>query len=136
MKKAKKKNTKKKIDMGREFQLKDSGHRQTFDSGAQRDRQVGKGRYDLISPFALHRLALIAENGAIKYEDRNWEKGMPITRFIDSAKRHLNQALAGKIDEDHLAQAMWNCHAAIHILEMIRRGKLDKKLDDRPDWGE
>ena len=53
------------------FELKDSGDRQVFDSGAQRDRQGGKGRYDLISPYAVERLAIILERGAKKYNERN-----------------------------------------------------------------
>jgi len=73
------------------FILKDSGDRQSFESGAVRDIQVGKGRFDLISPFALLRIARVYEKGALKYAARNWEKGMPYGRFIDSALRHITQ---------------------------------------------
>lgn len=53
------------------FILKDSGEREKFDSGMVRDQRTGKGRFDLISPIALRRLAVIYEKGAIKYESRN-----------------------------------------------------------------
>lgn len=38
--------------------IEDSGERQEFDTGAVRDIQEGKGRYDLIPPEPLMRLAL------------------------------------------------------------------------------
>lgn len=118
--------------MSKNYDLKDSGHRQVFTTGAQRDRQVGKGRYDLISPIALKRLADILEKGAIKYSERNWEKGMNISRFIDSAMRHLSQYIEGRRNEDHLGQAAWNLHSALHGEEMIERGLWLKELYDIP----
>ena len=93
----------------------DGGERISYGEGmAQREPSSGKGRYDLISPFALHRLALRAEGGSAKYSDRNWENGMPFHRYIDSAKRHINQWELGLDDEDHLAAAVWNLFAIMH----------------------
>lgn len=109
-------------------------YREISPSGAVRDSQEGKGRYDLISPIALRELALVCERGAIHYAPRNWEKGMPVSRFISSALRHLQQALERREDEPHLAHAMWNCMAAIHTVEMIARKRLPAELDDRPDF--
>lgn len=114
--------------------LKDSGQRQEFSTGAVRDSEEGKGRFDLLSPFALFRMALIGEKGGIKYNDRNWEKGIPMSRMLDSAIRHLNQYRMGMRDEDHLAQAMWNCHAAIHMEEMVERGVLPAELMNAPNY--
>ena len=99
----------------RNMELKDSGTTEDFDTGAHRDSRVGKGRYDLISIPALKRLALVYELGALKYGERNWEKGMPINRFLDSAIRHIYQYIEGKKDEDHLGQAAWNVFAAMHF---------------------
>jgi len=104
-------------DHASKYTLKDSGERETFESGMVRDTRVGKGRFDLISPIALRRLALIYEAGAIKYDSRNWEKGAPISRFIDSALRHINQFKEGKRDEDHIAQACWNLFCVLHFDE-------------------
>lgn len=115
-----------------EYSMKDSGDRQVFGTGAQRDTRAGKGRYDLISPLALRRLAVVLEKGAAKYEPRNWEKGMPMSRYLDSALRHLNQYLAGMRDEDHLGQAMFNVMAAIHTEELLADGTYPRTLDDLP----
>lgn len=98
------------------FALKDSGERQQFDTGAVRDNGDGKGRFDLLSTQMLFRLAKHYENGAKKYADRNFEQGMPISRCVDAAMRHLTKYLAGWNDEDHLAAACWNI-AAIMLYE-------------------
>lgn len=107
----------------------DSGRREHFRSGMVRDVREGKGRFDLISPFAIKRLAQVYERGAAKYDDRNWEKGAPYCRFLDSALRHINQYLSRETDEDHLAQAAWNLLAIMHFEEVGRT-----ELDDRPKY--
>jgi len=113
------------------FTLRDSGKRRDFKSGAVRDVREGKGRYDLITPFALRRLALIMEKGAKKYDDRNWEKGMEFSSLIDSAERHIEQFKMGLEDEDHLAQACFNLFAIIHFQELRRDDLDDMPLYDR-----
>jgi len=97
--------------------LPDSGKRENFKTGAVRDIQEGKGRFDLISPAALTRLAIHYENGSRKYDDRNWEKGIPASRCFSSAVRHLFKWIAGLNDEDHLAAAAWNIFAIMHFEE-------------------
>ena len=114
--------------------LQDSGEREPQGTGAVRDTRSGKGRFDLISPHGLFRLARIYELDAEKYEDRNWEKGIAISRCLDSAKRHLNQYAMGAKDEDHLAQAAWNLFAIMHfetcmpeMQDIPTRKEVDKK---------
>ena len=114
--------------------LPDSGKREEFKTGAVRDIITGKGRYDLLSSIAIHRLAQHSENGGIKYEDRNWEKGIPLKRFLDSALRHLFLLLAGGEEEDHAAAVMWNAQSFIHTQEKIRRGELPKELAEGLSW--
>lgn len=119
---------------GLEWDLKDSGHRREFDTGAQRDRAEGKGRYDLLQVLALPRIARILEKGAKKYEARNWERGMPLSVYLDSALRHLCQYIEGLQDEDHLGQAAWNLLSAMQTEEMCARGLLPTTLLDLPDY--
>lgn len=114
--------------------MKDSGERQSFDTGAVRDTQEGKGRFDLLPPIALRRVAKVFEKGAKKYDARNWEKGIPISRFMDSAFRHLSDYMEGKRDEDHLGQAAFNVLAAIHTEEMVERGHLPASLANTPNY--
>jgi hypothetical protein len=110
--------------------VKDSGKRQEFSTGSVRDTQEGKGRYDLITPIGLRRLAVHYENGAKKYGDRNWEKGQPLSRYLESAIRHIYTFLEGKRDEDHLAAAAWNVLACIHTEQKIKDDELPEELDD------
>ena len=113
-----------------DFKTLDSGERETFPSGMVRDTRTGKGRFDLISPYALLRLAQVYERGAVKYEEYNWLKGSSYMRFIDSALRHIQQWEMGMRDEDHLAAASWNLFCVMHFEETGR-----DDLDDRR-WGQ
>ena len=85
--------------------IKDSGERTSFDSGAVRDMHEGKG--DMVSlPWeAILRLSRHYEDGAKKYGRWNYQKGIPVSSFIDSACRHLAKYQCGMDDEDHLAAA-------------------------------
>lgn len=95
--------------------IKDSGERREFGTGAVRDIQEGKGRYDLLPWEAIHELAQHCEEGALKYGERNCEKGIPIHSLVDSAIRHLSCYLRGMRDEHHLRAAMWNVAYAIYM---------------------
>lgn len=105
---------------------------ETFCTGGQRESKRGKGRFDLISPRALFRLARVCEEGARKRGERNWEKGLPLHSFLDSALRHITQLLRRDTDEDHAAHALWNLAGFIHTQEMIQEGLLPFALDDLP----
>lgn len=113
------------------FGLKDSGARQEFETGARRDTQTDKPRPDLLSPFALERVAWVYARGAEKYGDRNWEQGMPYSRYLASAERHLMQFKQGDVDEDHLAQAAWNLLAILHHQEVGPDGLNDLPIYTR-----
>jgi len=95
--------------------IKDSGERTLFVSGAVRDMHLGKGRYDLLPWEAIHEVAKHCEEGALKYGERNCEKGIPIHSLIDSATRHLSCYLRGMKDEPHLRAAAWNILFAIYM---------------------
>lgn len=112
--------------------LKDSGERREFTTGAVRDRGAMKGRPDLRPVHALQRLDLHMEKGAKKYASRNWEKGMPLSEFFNSAQRHADKLLAGYTDEDHADAWLWNVACFIETRERIKRGLLPAELDDMP----
>jgi hypothetical protein len=75
-------------------------------------------------------LALRYERGAAHYGDRNWERGQPVSRVMDSAIRHACDYMAGNRAEDHLAAAAWNLFAAIHYEEEAKAGRLPASLID------
>ena len=115
--------------MSKQFEIKDSGVREDFEGGAVRDTEEGKPRYDLIPPTALKRLAIHYANGAKKYNEHNWTKGIPISRCIASLMRHVFQFVAGGTDEDHASAIIFNVMCIVHYQEI---GRTD--LDDRFDW--
>jgi len=112
--------------------FKDSGSREKFKTGAQRDIRRGKGRMDLMPPRALLAISKIYEEGCFKYGNRNWEKGIPLHCFLDSALRHLMNFQEGKKDEPHLWMAGWNILCLIETEERIKEGILPEELNDLP----
>ncbi len=116
--------------MNKISKVKNSGKKRDFGTGAVRDNGEGKGRYDLIPEYPISRLALIFERGAKHYGERNWEKGIKLHSFLDSAKRHLSKFSEGYVDEDHLMQAVWNLICLCNTERMIELGFLPKHLDD------
>ena len=137
-------------------ELKDSGARRDFGTGAVRDVAEGKGRCDLlplrvlgdrlltntlvfvedyvrkgdicslhfaVDAFAHERewdietamleVAKQYEDGARKYNDRNWENGIPVHCFIDSGVRHYLKYRRGDTDEPHDRAFVWNMLGAI-----------------------
>ena len=145
--------------------IKDSGERRSFDTGAVRDIQEGKGRCDLmplevvsyifnndpaiskifdnialfkkendtaylnitICEFAkqaysnyvhpeVHMFLEVSkhfEDGAKKYGENNWQKGIPVNCYIDSAVRHYLKWLRGDQDEPHDRAFVWNIMCCI-----------------------
>lgn len=110
--------------------IKDSGDRTQFSTGAVRDISSGKGRFDLIPPLPLQRIAVHFENGAKKYGEHNWENGIPLGSFLDSAMRHINKYRSGERDEDHLVAAAWNLLCMIDTEARILSGDLPAELDN------
>ena len=106
--------------------------KKTFETGAQRQDSSGKGRFDLIPFYPLLRLARHYEAGAKKYAPWNWTKGMPLSRMMDSAMRHLGNFVDGDRTEDHLAAALWNICGYIWAEREIRQGRLPETLRDVP----
>jgi hypothetical protein len=114
--------------------MKTTGQFQSFNTGAIRDTSTDKMQLELISPYFEDRLGNWLTKGAQKYEARNWEKGIPISRCVASLKRHLNAFIKGKTDEDHEAAIACNIMFIIHYQEMMERNKMTKEIDDMPHY--
>jgi len=98
-----------------------------FGTGAVRSDTFEQFRYDLVSPIGLREVARACAEGAQKYGDWNWEKGMPVNDLLNHAIAHIYQFLAGDRSEPHLGHAAWNMLAAIHSHELwhgLNDGKL------------
>lgn len=105
----------------------DSGERTEFSTGAVRDMHEGKGRFDLLPWNAIHDVAKHCEEGALKYGERNVDKGIPQHSLIDSAVRHLVRYIHNETDEPHLRAAAWN------ILWALEQETTHPELIDLPN---
>lgn len=91
----------------------------TFPTGATRSSDAENERFDLITPIGLRRLAESYAEGARKYGDHNWQRGMPASQMINRALRHIYLWLEGDEEEDHLAHAAWNLLGICHFEEVM-----------------
>lgn len=83
---------------------------------------------------AILDLAKHFEAGAKKYGERNWEKGIPIRSYIDSAVRHYLKYLRGDTDEPHdrafvwnIVCAIWTCKHKPELNEYAREAQTDEQ---------
>lgn len=114
--------------------MKTTDRQQSFNTGAIRDTADNKPRPELISPYFINALGNWLSKGANKYEDRNWEKGIPISRCVASLLRHTMSFMMGLTDEDHEAAIACNIMFILHYRELIAKGKLPAELDDMPHY--
>lgn len=80
----------------------------------------------------MRRLSQHYENGAKKYSPNNWRKGQPISRYYDSAMRHLWKFKDNLKDEDHASALLWNLLCIIQTQIDIKLGYLPETLNDFP----
>ena len=120
------------------YDTKDSGKRQSYDSGMQRDLQDGKPNYYLClsgMPYEkemLTRWASLMTRGAEKYGERNWQLAdseEELERFKSSAFRHFMQWVTGEDDEDHASAVFFNINAAEYV--KYKRGLTESELISR-----
>jgi hypothetical protein len=64
-------------------------------------------------PTMLLEVAKHFEEGAKKYGENNWQKGIPVHCYIDSAVRHYLKWLRGDKDEPHDRAFVWNLMCCI-----------------------
>jgi|SRR6266850_363289 len=90
-----------------------------------------KLRFDLLPIRALFEVVKVYTLGAIKYADRNWEKGISWCRMFAALQRHawawfLGQETDPKDGQKHMASVVW---IGLGLLEF---DFTHKELDDRP----
>ena len=78
----------------------------------------------------LLEVAIHFEEGAKKYGDNNWRKGIPVRCYIDSALRHYFKYRRGDKDEPHDRAFCWNLLCAAwtcdHMPELNDYAKEEK----------
>ncbi len=94
---------------------------------------LGKLRYDLVSPQAYEGLVRVMTKGAEKYEPRNWERGFSWSSVLASLKRHLAAYESGEdydpeTGELHIDHLQANAHFLSAFYHIYPQG------DDRRAW--
>lgn len=112
--------------------LPDSGKRVQFGEGAaMREDDSEKPAIEGLSPYALMRIGMVFTRGGVKYGNfRNWERGMPFSRYIGGILRHTAKYMMRDTTEDHLAAIVWNAQCLMHHEEVGQA----QQWDDRPRW--
>jgi len=87
-----------------------------------------------VTETAVLELAKHYEDGANKYSARNWEKGIPLHCFIDSALRHYMKYKRGDHDEPHDRAVLWNLFGAWWTL--LNKPELDDITGDNKYKGQ
>lgn len=97
----------------------------------------GKNRVELIPAIWTWSLGMVLTRGAIKYETRNWERGMSWAYCLGSCSRHILKFMCGeRYDPEsgchHLAHAAWNC-LALMTYDIRGIGQNDMGVDNLHD---
>lgn len=86
-------------------------------------------------PNMLLEVAIHFEEGAKKYGESNWQKGLPASCYVDSAVRHYLKYMRGDTDERHDRAFAWNlmCCAwtCYHKPELNTYGPKEGSNNDR-----
>lgn len=78
------------------------------------------------------------EAGAAKYGENNWQKGIPLHCYLDSAVRHYLKHCRGDKDEPHDRAFVWNLLCAIWTfnhkpeLDDVEMDLVDEPLNTKP----
>ena len=90
----------------------------------------GKPRWDLLPFDALDEVAAVLAHGAVKYSDRNWEKGLAWGRIAAALLRHLAAWMRG-IELDHESGHHHLAHVGACALMLLATVQRKIGVDDR-----
>ncbi len=110
----------------------ESGKKREFSTGASKQAATGKGRPSLVPGDAILEVSKHFEQGVPVHGERNWEKGIPLSVWLDSLERHLQQLKMGMTDEPHARALVWNALVYLATKLRIENGLLPAELDDMP----
>lgn len=87
-----------------------------FATGAVRGTDADGERWDLITPIGLRRLAQTCAEGARKYGEHNWTRGIPASVMLNHAIRHIYLYLQGDKSEDHYTNAAFYIDGGVAVV--------------------
>lgn len=102
----------------------DTGIDMFLKNALERFARVYDSIYDMMLDVSIH-----FEEGAKKYGEYNWQKGIPESSYIDSAVRHYLKFRAGMEDERHDRAFVWNILCLIWQHRQNRKEKVSPEND-------
>lgn len=99
--------------------FRDTGDTQHLYFALRTAARMFNGLADMLLQVAKH-----FEEGAKKYGENNWQKGLPVHCYIDSAVRHYLKWLRGDKDEPHDRAFVWNLLCCIWEVDFSPRAKM------------
>lgn len=99
--------------------FRDTGDTQHLYFALRTAARMFDGLADMLLQVAKH-----FEEGAKKYGENNWQKGLPVHCYIDSAVRHYLKWLRGDKDEPHDRAFVWNIMCCIWECDFSPRAKM------------
>ena len=102
----------------------------TSETGGAKGQKLA--RFDLLPWDVLWQLAEHYGRGALKYEDRNWERGYPFSLSIAALGRHFAQFCSGE-DVDSETGSHHMLAVMFHAAALIRNADAHPDMDDRPE---
>lgn len=91
----------------------------------------GKPQISLVPPESINALASVLTKSIVRYEPRNWEKGMDWSRCYDSLQRHLIAWWGGQDkDPDSGLSHLW--HALANLTFLVTYEQRGRGRDNRP----
>jgi len=93
----------------------------------------GKERLDLLPPRAMLLLGRLFTEGCEKYDERNWEGGLPWSTCIGAIQRHIAKFMMGDDIDDELKVPHVIC-VAWNALVLAEYMFTHKDLDDRSNY--
>jgi hypothetical protein len=98
--------------------------------GAGKRFNKGKIRYDLVPAFAQEQYAKVLTQGAAKYGEDNWKRGMKWTTVLASLERHLMAIKRGE-DYDAETKLLHSAHIMCNAAFLTEFYKIYPQGDDR-----
>lgn len=109
----------------------ESGSNQDLSNPAEAARfDKGKLRMELVPAVAMEALARVFGNGADKYGDFNWQKGLPWLQPYASCMRHMLAWWEGE-DNDQESGLPHLYHALANVTMLLEYAKKRKGRDNR-----
>lgn len=113
------------VDFNKEWDKEIERHQ-----GTKHDQ--GKLPWHLLPYDVIEEVVAVLQHGAVKYGERNWEKGFDWSRLFSASQRHLKSFWQDKENDDLETGLSHLAHALCMIMFLLAHKRRGLGKDDRP----